>query len=187
MSGRSSIESAGKSLALLSLGASAPQIASSTSATTLPSPMRWTRLIPSKNRLPDLPSTAHECANSRTHFEVDAEIADHERPAFPTTGADRVAREGRREGSSAVAPAQQPQPQRVELDEARRVALVVGAGVVLEGHDLLRIERVGRLAADDDGRRPCRASAGRCRSTFSWLWSIAACSISRSGENQKPL
>ena len=48
-----------------------------------------------------------------------------------------------------VAPRQQPQPQRVELDEALGVVLVVGAGIVLEGDDLLGIEAVGRLAADD--------------------------------------
>src|SRR3546814_4503777 len=53
------------------------------------------------------------------------------------------------ENSSAVAAAQQAQAERVELDEARRVALVIGARIVLEGHDLLAVERIRRLAADD--------------------------------------
>src|SRR3546814_14770863 len=50
--------------------------------------------------------------------------------------------------SASIAAPEQPQAQRVELDEAGGVALVVGAFVVLEGHDLFRIEAVGRLAAD---------------------------------------
>src|SRR3546814_6575458 len=48
------------------------------------------------------------------------------------------------ENSSAVAAAQQAQAERVELDEARRVALVIGARIVLEGHDLLAVERIRR-------------------------------------------
>src|SRR3712207_2531902 len=49
-------------------------------------------------------------------------------------------------------PADDAQAQRVQLDEAFGVALVVGAGVVLEGNDLVRIERLWRLAADDRGQ-----------------------------------
>src|SRR5829696_5749155 len=42
----------------------------------------------------------------------------------------------------------QPQPQRVQLDEALGVELVVGALVLLERHHLHRIEAVRALAAD---------------------------------------
>src|SRR4051812_43762829 len=42
----------------------------------------------------------------------------------------------------------QPQPQRVELDEALGVALIVGALIVLEGDVLHRVERARRPAAD---------------------------------------
>ena len=41
------------------------------------------------------------------------------------------------------------QPQRVELDEARGVAVVVGDGALLEGDEVLVVERIGALAADD--------------------------------------
>ena len=44
---------------------------------------------------------------------------------------------------------QRAQAQGVELDEARRVVLVVGALVVLEGDEVLGVERIGRRAADD--------------------------------------
>src|SRR6185437_8047358 len=40
------------------------------------------------------------------------------------------------------------QAQRVELDEAGRILLVVGALVVLEGDEILGVERIGRGAAD---------------------------------------
>src|SRR5690606_35627234 len=43
---------------------------------------------------------------------------------------------------------QQPQPQRVELDETVRVGLVVGPGVVFERDVRLGVERVRRLAPD---------------------------------------
>src|SRR3546814_10926565 len=46
------------------------------------------------------------------------------------------------ENSSAVAAAQQAQAERVELDEARRVALVIGARIVLAGRSEER--RVGK-------------------------------------------
>src|SRR4029450_4569049 len=49
-----------------------------------------------------------------------------------------------------VAFAEEAQAKRVELDEASRVFLVVGAGVVLEGHDLVRVERFRRRAPNDD-------------------------------------
>ena len=45
---------------------------------------------------------------------------------------------------------QTPQPQRIELDKTFRVALVVGAGIVLEGDQILRIERVGAVPSHDD-------------------------------------
>ena len=45
---------------------------------------------------------------------------------------------------------QRPQPQRLQLDEPGRVLLVVRARVVLEGGDLVVVERVGGLAPDDD-------------------------------------
>ena len=53
------------------------------------------------------------------------------------------------------------QAQRVELDEARRVVLVVGDGAFLEGDEVLVVERIRAVAADRRGRRPCRASAAR--------------------------
>src|SRR6202012_294972 len=43
------------------------------------------------------------------------------------------------------------QPQRIELDEARRVALIVGHRAFLEGHEILVVERIGTFAADDAG------------------------------------
>jgi hypothetical protein len=46
---------------------------------------------------------------------------------------------------------QQLQPQRVQLDEALRVLLVVGAGVFLEGDMRLGIERVVGPAGDGAG------------------------------------
>src|SRR5258705_11661604 len=58
--------------------------------------------------------------------------------------------------AAALAPAapiprgQRPQPERVEFDEARRILLIVGAAVVLEGDERRRIERLRALSADDD-------------------------------------
>src|SRR3546814_3291138 len=46
---------------------------------------------------------------------------------------------------------EQFQAQSVELDEARRNLLVIGAGVVLEGDMALAVEAERRLAADDAG------------------------------------
>src|SRR3546814_6431732 len=46
---------------------------------------------------------------------------------------------------------EQFQAQSVELDEARRILLVIGAGVVLEGDMALAVEAERRLAADDAG------------------------------------
>src|SRR3990170_5862138 len=51
--------------------------------------------------------------------------------------------------SSSLPLAQQPQAQRVELDEAFGVLLVVGAFIVLEGDDLVGVERFRALPADD--------------------------------------
>ena len=72
----------------------------------------------------------------------------------------------------ALARRERAQPQRVEADEALGVLLVVGAAIVLEGHQRVRIERFRRFAAGDDDvalvelqpdRRP-RRPAGSCRS-----------------------
>src|SRR5690606_8105191 len=47
-----------------------------------------------------------------------------------------------------VARGKRPQAQRIELDEACGVLLVVSALIVLEGDELVGIERLRRLAAD---------------------------------------
>src|SRR5688572_5768952 len=39
--------------------------------------------------------------------------------------------------------------ERVQLDEALRILLIVGAAIVLEGDEVLRVERIGRGAARD--------------------------------------
>src|ERR1700733_6669397 len=46
---------------------------------------------------------------------------------------------------------ERPQPQRVEADEAFGVALVVGDLAVLEGDEVLIVERIFALAADHAG------------------------------------
>src|ERR1043165_5947718 len=46
--------------------------------------------------------------------------------------------------------AEETQAECVELDEACRVLLIVGAGVVLEGDDLVGVERFRRRAPDND-------------------------------------
>src|SRR6056297_2244771 len=77
------------------------------------------------------------------------------RPAHPS---DPPTRQGRpvirRSGAGAarLAARQQPQPQRIQPDEALGILLVVGAGIVLEGDMRLGIEALRRLPADD-GRR----------------------------------
>src|SRR5262245_49743252 len=50
----------------------------------------------------------------------------------------------------AAALAEKAQAERVELDEASRVLLIVGAGIILESHDRVRVERFRRRAADDN-------------------------------------
>src|SRR5262249_18497084 len=56
----------------------------------------------------------------------------------------------RRSGlGSALAERPQAQPQRVQLDEALGVALVVGALIFFEGHMLHGVERLRRLAANN--------------------------------------
>src|SRR3546814_8800859 len=50
---------------------------------------------------------------------------------------------------STIAPRAQLHAQSIELDEARRILLVIGAGVILEGHVAFAVQAVGRLAADD--------------------------------------
>src|SRR4030081_2376483 len=52
---------------------------------------------------------------------------------------------------AALAQGAQAQPERVQLDEAFGVALIVGTLVFLEGDVLHGIERLGRLAADHRG------------------------------------
>src|SRR5215470_10627144 len=52
---------------------------------------------------------------------------------------------------SALGEGAQPEAERIELDEACGVLLVVGALVLLEGDVLHRVERLGRLAADHGG------------------------------------
>src|SRR5829696_5456037 len=44
--------------------------------------------------------------------------------------------------------AERPQPQRVELDEAGGVAVIIGDGPLLEGDEVLAVERVRALAPD---------------------------------------
>ena len=77
------------------------------------------------------------------------------------------------------------QAQCVEPDEAFGVALVVDR-VLLEGDVAEAVEALGRTPADDPNRAFVELEP-TVPSTFSWLLSISACSISRSGENQKPL
>src|SRR5260370_1449780 len=50
----------------------------------------------------------------------------------------------------AIALGERPQPQRVELDEAAGVVVVVGDGAFLEGDEVLVVERIGAVAADQD-------------------------------------
>ena len=50
-----------------------------------------------------------------------------------------------------------PQPQRIQPDEPGGVALVVGALVVLEGDEVLIVERIGRGRARPPRHCPCRA------------------------------
>src|SRR5258708_12040659 len=70
-------------------------------------------------------------------------------PSAARTPPRAFAREGRNSLlRTALAQAAQAQPQRVQLDEAFGVALVVGAGVFLEGDVLHGVEGLGRLAAD---------------------------------------
>src|ERR671913_1224694 len=66
-----------------------------------------------------------------------------------SAGALRPVAEGAAWRSSAVAPSEQPQPKRVELNEALGIPLVIGAGIVLERHHLLTVKAVPRLAAGD--------------------------------------
>ena len=77
------------------------------------------------------------------------------------------------------------QAQRVEADEALGVLLVVGALVVLE-RDQVVDRATWRSAAGHDHVALVELSR-TLPSTCSWLLSISACSISRSGANQKPL
>src|SRR3546814_13779839 len=56
---------------------------------------------------------------------------------------------------STIAPREQLQAQSIELDEARRILLVIGAGVILEGHVAFAVQAVRRLAAEI-GRASCR-------------------------------
>src|SRR4051812_18193802 len=49
-----------------------------------------------------------------------------------------------------LALAERAQPQRVELDEARGVAVVVGDGAFLESDQILIVQRIFALAADHD-------------------------------------
>ena len=77
------------------------------------------------------------------------------------------------------------QAERIEFDEAFGVALVVD-GVLLEGDVGEAVEALGRFSADHPRRALVELNL-TTPPTFSWLLSISACSISRSGENQKPL
>src|SRR6185369_83598 len=69
-------------------------------------------------------------------------------------------------GRSAVPLGQQPQPERVELDESRRILLVVGAGVVLDGDVAFRVQRVGTLAPDHAGEAFVELEPDRARDLF---------------------
>src|SRR5262245_64344775 len=61
-----------------------------------------------------------------------------------------VSPHGRRSILALPAPAEQAQAERVELDEALGVLLVVSAGIVLERDHLVRVERFRARPADDD-------------------------------------
>jgi len=74
----------------------------------------------------------------------------------------------------------------LSLNEAFRVAMVVGDRAFLEGHEFLIVERIFALAADHKDGWPLKSLSVTRPGDDSWLLSIAACSISRSGVNQKP-
>jgi hypothetical protein len=93
---------------------------------------------------------------------------------------------GRIPKSRNVPLAQHAQAQGVQLDEAGGVLLVIGDGAVLEGDQFLIVQAVLALAADDGGVALVELDPDRARDLFLGM-SMAACSISRSGENQKPL
>src|SRR6185437_6677846 len=50
----------------------------------------------------------------------------------------------------ALALAEGAQAQRVELDEARRIAMIVGDRAFLEGDEILIVQRISAFAADHD-------------------------------------
>ena len=57
-----------------------------------------------------------------------------------------------RMGLHHLAVEQRAQAEGVQLDEALRVLLIVGAAIILEGDEVLRVERIGRGAAGDANR-----------------------------------
>src|SRR3546814_18981868 len=52
------------------------------------------------------------------------------------------------EGSSAIPPGEQTQPQGIQFDETFRIALIISACIILERHHLLAIERIRQLPTD---------------------------------------
>ena len=75
--------------------------------------------------------------------------------------------------ASAAALRQQAQAKRIQLDEALRVLLVIGPGVVLERHVRFRIERAGDLRPTTLAL-PLYSFSRTVPLTCCWLRSIAA-------------
>ena len=78
------------------------------------------------------------------------------------------------------------QAKRLKLDETSSVLLVVRTTVFFERGETIVVESVGSLATDDDDVALVELGAHRTGDVSEHL-SMAACIISRSGENQKPL
>src|SRR5439155_6266046 len=92
-------------------------------------------------------ATAHSVRGCRREYSGDADSATAT-PLWLTPPAAAPRTKGSLELQLPPALPQCPQPQRVEPDEARCVAVVVGNGALLEGDEVLVIERIGTLAAD---------------------------------------
>src|SRR2546423_2261898 len=92
-------------------------------------------------------ATAHSVRRCRREYSGDADPAAAT-PLWLTPPAAASRTKGSLELQLPPALPQCPQPQRVEPDESRRVAVVVGDGALLEGDQVLIVERMGALPAD---------------------------------------
>src|SRR6266566_937783 len=92
-------------------------------------------------------ATAHSVRRCRREYSGDADSAAAT-PLWLTPPAAAPRTKGSLELQLLPPLPQCAQPQRVEADEARRVAVVVGDGAFLERHQVLVIERIRALAAD---------------------------------------